>query len=158
MKKYEPQYVGDEVAMQGWESAALFAQGVKMAGKNLTQANVIAQTNKIKAFTANGLTTPVNWVTAHTFVCAAVLQCLYSGQGGKVRPGVQPGEERVQLLRVDERQEGARLPVARRHSGSRLRPDGPVERRRPAWSNFSDSPFQASPSGVPTPSWPSDWS
>ena len=52
--------------MQGWESAALFAQGVKMAGKNLTQANVIAQTNKISAFTASGLTSPVNWATAHT--------------------------------------------------------------------------------------------
>jgi branched-chain amino acid transport system substrate-binding protein len=66
MKKYEPKYVEDEVAMQGWESAALFAQGVKMAGKNLTQANVIAQTNKITAFTASGLTTPVNWSTAHS--------------------------------------------------------------------------------------------
>jgi hypothetical protein len=41
MKKYEPKYVTDEVAIQGWESAALFVQGVKMAGKNLTQANVI---------------------------------------------------------------------------------------------------------------------
>ena len=66
MKKYEPKYVEDEVAMQGWESASLFAEGVKMAGNNLTQANVIAQTNKLTAFTANGLSTPVNWVTAHT--------------------------------------------------------------------------------------------
>jgi branched-chain amino acid transport system substrate-binding protein len=67
MNKYEPKYTEDEVAMQGWESAALFAQGVKMAGKNLTQANVIAQTNKLTAFTASGLTTPVNWVSkGHT--------------------------------------------------------------------------------------------
>ena len=66
MTKYEPKYVEDEVAMQGWESAALFAEGVKMAGNNLTQANVIAQTNKLTAFTANGLSTPVDWVTAHT--------------------------------------------------------------------------------------------
>ena len=28
--------------MQGWESAALFVQGVKLAGHNLTRANVIA--------------------------------------------------------------------------------------------------------------------
>jgi len=61
MKKYEPKYVEDEVAIQGWESAALFAQGVKMAGKNLTQANVIAQTNKLTDFTAGGITTPTNW-------------------------------------------------------------------------------------------------
>ncbi|HEY3843223.1 MAG TPA: ABC transporter substrate-binding protein [Acidimicrobiales bacterium] len=61
MKKYEPQYEFDEVAMQGWESAALFAQGVQLAGNNLTQANVIAQTNKLTAFTASGLIPPVNW-------------------------------------------------------------------------------------------------
>jgi ABC-type branched-subunit amino acid transport system substrate-binding protein len=64
MKKYEPKYVEDEVAIQGWESAALFAQGVKMAGKNLTQANVIAQTNKLTAFTASGLIAPVDWATS----------------------------------------------------------------------------------------------
>jgi ABC-type branched-subunit amino acid transport system substrate-binding protein len=66
MNKYEPKYAQDEVAIQGWESAALFAAGVKAAGSNLTQANVIAQTNKLTAFTAGGLTTPVNWTTAHT--------------------------------------------------------------------------------------------
>ena len=49
MKKYEPKYVYDEVAIQGWESAALFVQGVKMAGNNLTQANVIKQDNSLTA-------------------------------------------------------------------------------------------------------------
>jgi ABC-type branched-subunit amino acid transport system substrate-binding protein len=66
MRKYEPKYVEDEVAIQGWESAALFVQGVKLAGPNLTQANVIAQTNKLTAYTANGLTAPVNWTIDHT--------------------------------------------------------------------------------------------
>jgi ABC-type branched-subunit amino acid transport system substrate-binding protein len=66
MNKYEPQYTLDEVAIQGWESAALFVAGVKAAGRDLTQANVIAQTNKLTAFTAGGLTVPVNWkVTGH---------------------------------------------------------------------------------------------
>jgi ABC-type branched-subunit amino acid transport system substrate-binding protein len=64
MKKYEPKYAEDEEAIQGWESASLFATGVKLAGKNLTQANVIAQTNKLTAFTAGGVTTPTNWATA----------------------------------------------------------------------------------------------
>jgi len=32
MKKYEPKYAEDEVAIQGWESASLFAAGVKAAG------------------------------------------------------------------------------------------------------------------------------
>jgi branched-chain amino acid transport system substrate-binding protein len=64
MKKYEPKYVQDEVAIQGWESAALFVAGVKAAGSNLTQANVIAQTNKLTAFTAGNLQAPTNWATA----------------------------------------------------------------------------------------------
>ncbi|HEY6473069.1 MAG TPA: ABC transporter substrate-binding protein, partial [Acidimicrobiales bacterium] len=64
MNKYEPKYVADEVALQGWESAALFVQGVKMAGSNLTQANVIKEDNSITAFTAGGLQAPVNWKDA----------------------------------------------------------------------------------------------
>ena len=64
MKKYQPKFTYDEVALQGWESAALFAQAVKAAGSNLTQANVIAETNKITNFTA-GLFAPVNWTQAH---------------------------------------------------------------------------------------------
>ncbi len=61
MKKYEPNYTYDEVAIQGWESAALFVQGVKAAGSNLTWANVVKQTNMLTSFTAGGLTAPVNW-------------------------------------------------------------------------------------------------
>ena len=78
MEKYEPKYVEDEVAIQGWESAALFAEGVKLAGNNLTQANVIAQTNKLTSFTADGLMAPVNWLKDHTATappyCEAVIQ------------------------------------------------------------------------------------
>ena len=79
MRKYQPKYVLDEVALQGWESAALFAQGVKMAGKNLTQANLVTQVNKITNFTA-GLFAPVNWTQAHNVndvtppYCAAWIQ------------------------------------------------------------------------------------
>jgi branched-chain amino acid transport system substrate-binding protein len=61
MRKYQPKYVYNELAIQGWESAALFVQGVKAAGNNLTWANVIKQTNALTSFTAGGLTTPVNW-------------------------------------------------------------------------------------------------
>ena len=79
MKKYEPKYVYDEVAVQGWESAALFVAGVRAAGSDLTQHNVIAQTNKLTAFTAYGLTAPVNWAksghTGHTYPdCTAFIQ------------------------------------------------------------------------------------
>ena len=52
MKKYEPNYVEDEIAIQGWASAALFVQGVKMAGNDLTWANVIKEDNSLTSFTA----------------------------------------------------------------------------------------------------------
>ena len=42
MKKYEPAYTYNAVALQGWQSAALLAAGIKAAGKNLTQANVVS--------------------------------------------------------------------------------------------------------------------
>jgi ABC-type branched-subunit amino acid transport system substrate-binding protein len=61
MKKYEPDYIHNELAIQGWESAALFVQGVKAAGRNLTWANVVKQTNALTSFTAGGLTAPVDW-------------------------------------------------------------------------------------------------
>jgi branched-chain amino acid transport system substrate-binding protein len=61
MHKYEPKHEYDEIAIQGWESAALFVQGVKAAGNDLTWANVVKKTNAITSFTAGGLTAPVNW-------------------------------------------------------------------------------------------------
>jgi branched-chain amino acid transport system substrate-binding protein len=64
MKKYEPKYTTDEIALQGWESAALFVQGLKMAGKNPTQASVIAADNSLTAFTSGDLQAPVNWKDA----------------------------------------------------------------------------------------------
>jgi ABC-type branched-subunit amino acid transport system substrate-binding protein len=92
MKKYEPKYAEDEVAIQGWESASLFAAGVKAAGKNLTQANVIAQDNKLTAFTAGGLTAPTNWTTAHTGhappYCGAYIQV----KGDKYVPALDKGK------------------------------------------------------------------
>lgn len=58
-----------DVALMGWESANLFAEGLKAAGKNPTQKAVIADINKISKDTGGpkgGVTAPVDWVTAHT--------------------------------------------------------------------------------------------
>lgn len=66
MKKYQPSYVSSQLAMQGWQSASLFVAGLEAAKNNLTQANVIAQTNKITDFTAGGTTAVVDWSEAHT--------------------------------------------------------------------------------------------
>ncbi len=61
MRKYQPKYVYDEVAIQGWESAALLVAGLKAAGPHPTQAGVVNAINKMTAFTAGGLTTPTDW-------------------------------------------------------------------------------------------------
>ncbi len=58
-----------DVALMGWESAALFAQGLQAAGANPTQASVTAAINKIKKDTggpAGGVAAPTNWTIAHT--------------------------------------------------------------------------------------------
>ena len=121
MKKYEPAYVDDEIAIQGWESAALFVQGVKMAGNNLTQANVIKEDNSLTAFTAGGLTSPVNWKDAgHTGHAPPYCSRLHQGGPGQVRTCPEQGGERVQLLRVDQPEEGPSVPASARHPRSRL--------------------------------------
>jgi branched-chain amino acid transport system substrate-binding protein len=66
MQKYEPKFVFSQAAMQGWQSAALLVAGIKAAGNNLTQQNVIAKTNQITNFTSGGITTITNWKDAHT--------------------------------------------------------------------------------------------
>ena len=66
MKKYAPSLAYDELAMQGWQSGALLVAGIRAAGKNLTQANVVKATNQITGFTAGGLIPPVDWTHAHT--------------------------------------------------------------------------------------------
>jgi branched-chain amino acid transport system substrate-binding protein len=66
MKKYEPADVTNQLAMQGWQSAALLAAGVERAGAKVTQQSVVQQTNGITDFTAGGLTSVVDWTKAHT--------------------------------------------------------------------------------------------
>jgi len=65
MNKYEPQFVHSQEALQGWMSAVLLAQGVKLAGNNVSQANVINQMNTITGFTAGGVSSVTNWTNAH---------------------------------------------------------------------------------------------
>ncbi len=66
MNKYEPAYTYNGLALQGWQSAALIAAGIKAAGSNLTQANAVSATNKITNFTAGGVSAPVDWTVSHT--------------------------------------------------------------------------------------------
>jgi ABC-type branched-subunit amino acid transport system substrate-binding protein len=93
MKKYEPAYATDEIALQGWESAALFVQGLQMAGKNPTQASVIAADNSLTAFTAGGLTAPVNWKSAgHTGNAPPYCLAYIKVSGNKYLPTLNKGK------------------------------------------------------------------
>jgi branched-chain amino acid transport system substrate-binding protein len=93
MKKYEPAYATDEIALQGWESAALFVQGVKMAGSDLTQANVIKEDNSLTAFTSGGLESPVNWKDAgHTGHAPPYCLAYIKVVGDKYEPALNKGK------------------------------------------------------------------
>ncbi len=92
MKKYEPSYVGDEVAIQGWASAALFVQGVKNAGNDLTQANVVKEDNQLASWTADGLYYPIDWATSHT-TQTAFCQALIQVQGNKYNSVLGQGHQ-----------------------------------------------------------------
>jgi len=66
MQKYQPSFTYDEVALDGWISAAQFVSGLRAVGRNLTQRRLVAAINAETAFTAGGLMAPVNWTTAHS--------------------------------------------------------------------------------------------
>jgi ABC-type branched-subunit amino acid transport system substrate-binding protein len=93
MKKYEPTYVYNGLAFQGWQSAALIAAGIKAAGNDITQASVINATNKLNSFTAGGLSAPVDWTVEHTQPtepeCTAFMQI----HGTTYQPVFAPGKQ-----------------------------------------------------------------
>jgi len=78
MNKYEPQYTTSNVALAGWQSASLIATGIRAAGSDLTQAAVVAATNKLTADTASGTQAITDWTVGHQKVtfpsCTAWIQ------------------------------------------------------------------------------------
>src|SRR3984957_8955128 len=112
MKKYAPAYTYNELSIQGWESAALFVQGVKMAGTNLTQANVINADNSLTDFTAGGLTAPVNWKNAGHVghappYCGAVIKVV----GDKYVPSLNTGKNVFNCFQSIDPKKGPVFPV-----------------------------------------------
>jgi branched-chain amino acid transport system substrate-binding protein len=64
MNRYEPAWTDSGLAMDGWQSAALFVESLRAAGRNPTWQKVIADANGLTNFTADGLVAPVNWKAA----------------------------------------------------------------------------------------------
>ncbi len=65
MEKYEPNWVYDETAIQGWINAAQFVAGLRAIGRNVTQTRLIDAINEETDFNAGGLELPINWTNAH---------------------------------------------------------------------------------------------
>jgi ABC-type branched-subunit amino acid transport system substrate-binding protein len=93
MRKYEPNYVTNQLAMQGWQSAALLAAGVARAGANVTRQNVIQQTNGITNFTAGGITALVNWTTAHNTQSFPICPSFVQVKGNQFLPALGQGRQ-----------------------------------------------------------------
>jgi branched-chain amino acid transport system substrate-binding protein len=93
MRTYAPASVTSQLAMQGWQSAALFAEGVKRAGADLTQQNVIAQTNRITDFTAGGITALVDWTHLHTTQTYPVCPSFVQVKGDQFLPALGHGHQ-----------------------------------------------------------------
>jgi hypothetical protein len=95
MQKYQKSYTYNETALDGWVAADQFVTGLKAVGKNLTQAKLVTALNKETAFTADGLTTPVNWTTGHTTATPPYCQAAVQVQGSSFVPAQVQGQHSV---------------------------------------------------------------
>lgn len=93
MKRYSPAYVDNALALEGWESAALMVAGIEAAGKHLTQASVVAATNRMTDFTATGLEEPVNWTNDHVRVTEKSCTAFVEVKGKTAVPVYGKGKE-----------------------------------------------------------------
>jgi ABC-type branched-subunit amino acid transport system substrate-binding protein len=93
MEKYEPAYVGDGLAMDGWESATLLVAGIKAAGHHLTQAGLVAATNRLTRFTAGGIIPPENWTDTHTTSLPPYCSAFTEVRGSQFVPAFTRGKE-----------------------------------------------------------------
>jgi hypothetical protein len=85
-----------DVALAGWESAALFVAGLKAAGANPTQASVTAAINKIKADTGGpngGVAAPTNWTIAHTVDASPACETFVQAKGNNFNLAFNKGSD-----------------------------------------------------------------
>jgi branched-chain amino acid transport system substrate-binding protein len=82
MKKYESAYTYDDVAFQGYVSAAQFVAGLKAIGHDVTQQRLIDAINSETHFTAGGLIAPVNWKVAHNEATTPICDAFVEAENG----------------------------------------------------------------------------
>jgi branched-chain amino acid transport system substrate-binding protein len=95
MQRYQPTFTYDEVALDGWIAADQFVTGLKAVGKDLTQKKLVTAINNETAYTGGGLTTPVNWKTAHSLATPPYCQASVVVQNGAFVPAFVQGSGQV---------------------------------------------------------------
>ena len=95
MQKYQPKFTYDEVALDGWIAADQFVTGLRAAGKDVTQKSLVAAINKETDYNGAGLTTPVNWKTAHTTATPPYCQAGVQVQNGAFVPSFVQSNRQV---------------------------------------------------------------
>ena len=139
MRKYEPKYEYNELAIQGWESAALFVQGVKAAGSQPVlvqrretdqQAHLLHSRRPDSAGELGGRRSQRSR--------PAVLRGLHRRERHAVRPGAQQGAERLQLLPLVQHEGKSGVPRPARHPGAALARTGGVASSHGQSDLFSD--------------------
>jgi len=83
MRKYEPQWVYDDTAIQGCICAAQFVQGLREIGSNVTQTRLVDAINQETSFNAGGLEPPINWTNAHDSAIPPYCGSYVEDQDGK---------------------------------------------------------------------------
>ena len=121
MKKYEPAYAQDEVAIQGLGIGSALRPG-REDGRQQPHVGERHQRGQLP----DGLHGE-RAAVAHELEgrrpqrpCAALLQRRHQGLGEQIRGHIEHGEERVQLLRLSQPEEESGVPAAARHACSRL--------------------------------------
>jgi branched-chain amino acid transport system substrate-binding protein len=91
MQRYEPSATYNEVALDGWLNADLFVTGLRAAGRDPTQAKVVAAINKITDYNGGGLIPPVNWTVAHVKSPPPLCEAFVQARQGKFQPVLGTG-------------------------------------------------------------------
>jgi hypothetical protein len=96
MQKYQPSFTYQEVALDGWIAADQFVTGLRAVGHGtLTQKSLVAAINKETGYTAAGLSTPVDWTTAHTTAIPPFCQADVKVENGQFVPAFIQGTHGV---------------------------------------------------------------
>ncbi len=86
-----------QTALDGWQSASLFIRGLAAAGSSPTQASVLRALNAITDDTGGGVTSPIDWRSAHAATgppgvsCSTYVSVVTSHGGASFQPAFLHG-------------------------------------------------------------------